>query len=46
MSIVTHKSMMEPKVPIVSNKKELIAYETRIKKAEMNSARRMQKNKK
>jgi hypothetical protein len=46
MSLEVHKAMEEPKVPLVSNRKELPPYETRIKKATANLARRMQKNKK
>jgi hypothetical protein len=43
MSIVVQKWMDEPKVPKVSYRKELPPYETRIKKATTNVARRMKK---
>ena len=43
MSMVVHKSMLEPIVPVQNRKKEIQSYDVRIKKATANLARRMSK---
>ena len=43
MSLEKHLSTKEPVVKVQKYRKELLSYETRIKKAEENLARRLQK---